>query len=73
MGTGNDVVIAGFVIYGDTPITVLIRGIGPRLTDFDVTGVLADPQIDLFLQGNPVAIQHNDNWGGPSTLTDAFR
>lgn len=71
-GTGNDILIAGFVIAGPTPKKVMIRAIGPTLTAFGVTGVLADPQLELF-NSVPARIQSNDNWGGTAELAAAFR
>ena len=58
-GNANSLII-GFVIGGTGPKTVLIRGIGPGLTAFGVTGVLADPQIIVFSGAAPIA--SNDNW-----------
>jgi hypothetical protein len=62
VGTGGSILIAGFAIQGDAAKQVLIRAIGPSLTQFGVTGVLADPQLALFRQGASTAIQQNDNW-----------
>jgi hypothetical protein len=62
VGTGAAVLIAGFSIKGDAPKTLLIRGVGPGLTQFGVTGVLADPQLALFREGSTTPIQQNDNW-----------
>lgn len=70
VGTGANVLIAGFSISGNTPKQVLVRGIGPGLTRFGVANVLTDPQVELF-QGQ-TALQQNDNWGGGATLTTAF-
>ena len=52
--------IAGFVIKGETPVTILVRGIGPGLSQFGVTGVLGNPKLTLFRDSTVVAI--NDNW-----------
>ncbi|QYM78970.1 chitobiase/beta-hexosaminidase C-terminal domain-containing protein [Horticoccus luteus] len=70
VGVNNDVLIAGFVIDGVTPATVLIRGIGPTLATYGVTGSLADPQLTLFRNGALIAA--NDDWGGDATLTATF-
>jgi hypothetical protein len=45
VGAGDDVMIAGFVIGGTTPLPVLIRGRGPSLSGapFSVPGTLANP------------------------------
>jgi len=52
--------IAGFSIAGNAPKTMLIRGVGPGLSAFGVSGILADPQIAVFLGSTQVA--SNDNW-----------
>ena len=55
--TGDQVLIAGFIITGTDPKTVIIRGIGPSLTGVGVT--LSDPTLELH-QGSTVTT--NDNW-----------
>ena len=62
VGTGDNILIAGFVIAGEGKRTVLLRGVGPGLTrKFGLQGVLADPKLTLFnAQGAPIT--SNDNW-----------
>ena len=67
VGTGGDILIAGFVVGGTTARTVLIRAIGPGLAAFGVTGTLTDPRLQLF--SGPTMIRENDNWGGDAQLT----
>jgi hypothetical protein len=62
VGTGANVLIAGFAITGTAPMKVLLRGVGPTLASFAVTGVLADPQIAVFTSPGNVQIASNDNW-----------
>lgn len=64
--------VAGFVIGGVTPRTVLVRAIGPTLAGFGVGGVLADPRMELYSSTSQL-LAANDNWGGGSALADAFR
>jgi hypothetical protein len=65
--SGDGVLIAGFVIGGNASKTVLIRGVGPTLSEFGVTGVLADPQITVF--SGTTQIASNAGWGtGSSTV-----
>jgi hypothetical protein len=46
--TGDNVAIGGFIITGGTtPKTVIIRAIGPSLATSGVTGLLADPILEL--------------------------
>jgi len=60
--TGTNVMIGGFILGGGGADTsVLVRAIGPSLTDFGVTDALPDPSLELH-DGNGVLIQDNDNW-----------
>lgn len=61
-GEGAGILIAGFTITGNNPKIVLIRAVGPTLGDFGVTGVLADPFLQLYRSGTSSAIAANDNW-----------
>lgn|GEM_PF-2165501 len=67
VGTGGDVLIAGFVIGGQSPVTLLIRGLGPTLSSFGVTGVMTDPKLELF--SGSTLIDSNDNWSQSASAT----
>ena len=56
--TGDQVLIAGFIITGADAKKVLIRGIGPSLNGVGVT--LSDPTLELH-QGS-TTLATNDNW-----------
>ena len=45
--TGDNVGIGGFIITGTAPKHVLLRAIGPSLTQFGVPDALADPVLEL--------------------------
>jgi phospholipase/lecithinase/hemolysin len=61
VGTGERVSIAGFIVTGDLPKKILIRGIGPSLAANGVPSPLADPALTLFdAAGNQLRL--NDNW-----------
>ena len=60
VGTGGEVMIAGFIIEGDLPMTVAVTGWGPRLGDFGVTNVLQDPTLTVY-QGE-TALKTNNDW-----------
>jgi hypothetical protein len=62
VGGGEGVIIAGFVLSGDVPTRILIRGVGPGLAPFGVTGLLSDPVLTLNQGGNRVAA--NNDWSG---------
>ena len=63
---GDSVMIGGFIIQGSTNQTVLIRAVGPNLLNYGVTGVLANPKLDLY--SGQTNIANNDNW---QTATNA--
>jgi len=59
--TGDNVGIGGFIITGSTSKHVVLRAIGPSLTQFGVPDALADPVLELHGPGAFVTIT-NDNW-----------
>jgi len=65
-GTNENTLIAGFVVPPGASKRVLIRGVGPGLTPFGVTGVLAQPSLTLLSGSSTVAA--NTNW---TTSADA--
>lgn len=69
VGTGDDALIVGFVVSGNVPRQLLIRGVGPGLAAFGVSDVLQDPELNLFRGSD--ALHRNDNWGGTATLAEA--
>ncbi|MBI5767105.1 MAG: immunoglobulin domain-containing protein [Verrucomicrobia bacterium] len=71
VGSGDNVLVVGFVISGSVAKDLLVRGIGPGLAPFGVTGTLADPQLRLFDSQGRV-VQQNDDWGGTTALTALF-
>lgn len=62
--TGDNALIVGFVVAGDGQITLLLRGVGPTLSQFGVTNTLVDPQIELY--ANASKITASDNWRAES-------
>jgi probable HAF family extracellular repeat protein len=73
VGTGANVLIAGFVLDGALPAKVLLRGIGPTLgqAPFNVPGALARPQILLY-NSSGVELGGSQGWGGSTTLSALF-
>lgn len=68
VGTGGSITIAGFVIEGPAGVAkrVLIRGVGPALSAFGVSGVLENPSITLYNSTTGAALASNTGWGsGP--------
>ena len=61
VGTGDNALIGGLIITGADPIQVVLRAIGPSLRVSGVTGVLADPTLELH-DSTGAVIASNDNW-----------
>lgn len=61
--TGENVLIGGFIITGNAPKKVIIRGIGPSLTagGAALAGALQDPTLDVR-DGAGVLLRSNDDW-----------
>jgi len=59
--TADNVMIGGFIVQGTQPKRVIIRAIGPELTQFGVPNPLADPTLELH-NGAGDLIAFNDNW-----------
>ena len=58
VGTGDNVLIGGFIVTGTQPKRVLLRAIGPSLP---VAGALQNPILELR-NGQGGLLWHNDNW-----------
>jgi hypothetical protein len=56
--TGDDVLIGGLIVLGQSPLGVIVRAIGPSLP---LPGTLADPTLELH-DGNGALLAANDNW-----------
>jgi len=61
VGIEGDIVIAGTVISGGTSKSLVVRGVGPELAQYQVAGVLADPVLEVFNSAE-VKILENDTW-----------
>jgi hypothetical protein len=58
--TGDNVGIGGFIISGTGSKNVLLRALGPSLTQFGVPNALPDPVLELHGPGGFVTITNND-------------
>ncbi len=59
--TGDNVLIAGVIVAGSKPQSVIVRGIGPSLPSAQIPNRLANPTLDLY-DGNGNLLERNDNW-----------
>jgi hypothetical protein len=58
VGTGDDVLIGGFIVVGTDDKKVMLRGLGPSLP---VSGALSDPVVELH-RADASSLGVNDNW-----------
>jgi cyclophilin family peptidyl-prolyl cis-trans isomerase len=65
---GADLAV-GFVLGGQSSRTVLVRGVGPSLAQFGLTGTMVDPRLELFSGGQ--SISGNDDWAGSAEIATA--
>jgi probable HAF family extracellular repeat protein len=69
VGTGSNAAVGGFMIGGTGTKQVLIRGFGPTLADFGITGALANPTLELYWDNdnNPstpaILVLTDNDWG----------
>lgn len=69
VATHTGVLIAGFVLQGSHPVTLVLRGIGPSLANNGISNPLLDPIIELH-NGSGALLATNNNWGtGPNAAT----
>jgi hypothetical protein len=59
--TGQNVMIGGFIVEGTGPKRVIIRAIGPELTQYGITNALANPRLELHNRTGAL-IASNDDW-----------
>jgi hypothetical protein len=65
VGTGANVMIGGFILGGGANSHIEIFGIGPSLASSGLSGVLADPTLELHDSSGAV-VTSNDNCGAVS-------
>jgi hypothetical protein len=60
VAAGDNTLIGGFIITGAQPKKIIVRGLGPSLANFGLSGVLADPILELH--DSSQLIGTNDDW-----------
>lgn len=68
VGTGEQVLIPGFVVSGTGTVRLLLRAVGPTLAGFGVEGALTDPQMTLFQSATTIGT--NDNWSSAANAAE---
>ena len=61
VGTGEDILIAGFSVVGTGSKQLLIRAVGPTLATFGVPSPLPDPTLEV-IDSRGATVAGNDNW-----------
>ena len=61
VGSGNNVMIAGFMVWGSQSKTILVRALGPTLGSYGVANVLSDPMLELH-NSSGATIATNNDW-----------
>ncbi len=69
VGVGSEIMIAGFVVSGTQPRTVLIRGLGKSLESREVPEALANPNLALY-DSLGAKIGENDDWISAANLQE---
>ena len=59
--TGDNVMIGGFIVQGTAPKRVIVRAIGPELTQYGVPNALNNPTLELH-DSTGRLIARNDDW-----------
>jgi outer membrane protein assembly factor BamB len=60
-GTGDRALFGGLAVTGNGPVRLLVRGIGPGLTQFGVPNVVTQPTLAVF-DKNGTEIRRNSGW-----------
>lgn len=61
IGTGDDVLIGGFILQAPQSEPIVVRALGPSLAQSGVTGTLINPMLDVYNE-NGGLILSNDNY-----------
>jgi uncharacterized protein (TIGR03118 family) len=70
VGTGDNLLIAGFIITGSGSKNVVLRAIGPSLTSSGISDGLQDPVLELF-GSDGTSLAKNDDWKSSQAAIEA--
>ena len=63
IGSGDNVMIAGFVVTGNEPLRVAIRAQGPSLAQYGIQKPAINPRVEVYQLGvTNTALGENDDW-----------
>lgn len=69
VGTGDNVLISGFIVGDVASAAVVVRALGPSLPQGNVDEPLSDPKLTIF-DANGSMIAENDNWQDDNSADD---
>ena len=72
IGTGDNVLIGGFIVGDVSNATVIIRALGPSLAPSLSGETAVNPQLSVF-DSNGAILASNDNWAEDLNATDIER
>jgi arylsulfate sulfotransferase len=61
VSTGDNVVIGGFIVTGTDTKTIVLRALGPSLSDLGLSDVLSDPVLRVY-NSSGTLVASNDDW-----------
>jgi hypothetical protein len=67
VGTSDNVLIGGFIVTGNAPKKIIVRAVGPELSDLGVPGALQDTTLELH-DGTGALLGTNDDWQTTQTV-----
>jgi hypothetical protein len=71
VGTAADIVIAGFILGGNSgQDSIILRGIGPSLTNLGVSNALANPTLELRDENGSLLVANDDWQDNPDQATE---
>jgi Matrixin/Putative Ig domain len=59
--SGDNVMIGGFIVGGDQPTNLVLRGMGPSLANLGVPDALLDPVLEVY-DSNGALLAQDDDW-----------
>ncbi len=69
VGTGESVLLPGFVVDGNVPVKVLVRGVGPSIQDPNLAGILEFPILTVINSQGEI-LGNNVRWGDNSNAAE---
>ena len=70
VGGSAGILTAGFVIAGTEDLTLLIRGVGPTLADYGVSGVVDNPVLVVISSATGAQVGSNDDWANDGVASE---